>query len=467
MVYDSLIENHTWDLCPLPEGQNAIGNKWVFKVKYNADGSIEKYKARLVVKGYSQKEGIDYNKTFAPVAKFNSIRTIIALAAHYNLELHQMDVVTAFLNGMLTEEIYMDQPEGFQQGKGLVCKLNRTLYGLQQSSREWYMKIHEALLSNHFVRSQADFSIYVYNEGGVIIALYVDDLLIASKDLAKIVEIKQALSRRFKMKDLGKAHYCLGIQIIRDRENKTIKLSQTRYADTILERFNMANCKPISTPMEPGLRLSKNMSPQLPSKDAEMENFPYQQAIGSIMYLMTGTRPDLAFAVGAVSQHMQKPGLQHWKAVKQILRYIQATKDWSLTYSGNDNNALIGYSDSDFAGCIDTARSTTGYVFTFAGAAITWSSKRQQSVAQSTSEAEYMGMSLACREATWIRALLDNLGHTQERPTLLYGDNQSCLALVKNPNFTAEQNTSKSNITTSGNALRIQLSKLNIFQQNL
>lgn len=408
--YDSLMENNTWTLCELPKDRKAIGNKWVFKVKYRSDGSIEKFKARLVAKGYSQQEGIDYNETFAPVAKFNSIRTLMALIAIYGMDLHQMDVVTAFLNGKLKEEIYMLQPEGFTKGKNMVCRLNNTLYGLKQSGREWYLEIHIELIKQGFTRSQADFSIYILNGGEVIIALYVDDLLIASKDVSKINKVKEDLAKKFKMKDLGEAHYCLGIEVMRDKAKACVTLSQRRYIDTILKRFQMEDCKAVSTPMDPGVKLSKDMSPQTDEEIQEMANIPYQKAIGSIMYLMTGTRPDLAYSVGVVSQFMANPGIQHWKALKRIFRYIQSTKDLCLTYQKTDKDYLYGYSDADYAGCIDTSRSTSGYAFMLGEAAITWSSKKQQTVAQSTSEAEYMGMASACREATWLRALLQDTG---------------------------------------------------------
>jgi len=239
--YESILKNGTWVLVPLPKDRKAIGCKWVFKLKHKANGEIERYKARLVAKGYSQTEGVDFNETFAPVAKFASIRSLLALAAFYDLEVHQMDVKTAFLNGDLEEEIYMQQPEGFVvNGKeDLVCKLNKSLYGLKQASRAWYQKMDQALLNIHFRRLQTDSCVYVLRDGDLMmfVALYVDDLLLLSNSSMKLATLKQDLAKKFEMKDLGEAHFILGIQIERNRSARTLCLSQTSYVKKVLDGF--------------------------------------------------------------------------------------------------------------------------------------------------------------------------------------------------------------------------------------
>lgn len=437
--YESLTKNHTWQLVPLPPGRKAIGNKWVFKVKYHADGTVERYKARLVAKGYAQTHGIDYNETFAPVAKFTTIRSILAMAAMEDLEVHQMDVKTAFLNGDLEEDIYMDQPEGYvsPQQQHLVCKLQKSLYGLKQSPRAWYHKIDQYFQQEGFQRSEADHSLYVRLEGTakVIIALYVDDLILLSDSMDALNQVKHSLAATFEMKDLGEIHYCLGIQVVRDRKHRLVRLGQEKYVLDVLHKFGMDECKPIGTPLDANSKLTKDMAPKSPEEEQRMESVPYRQAVGSLMYAMVGTRPDIAYAVGAVSQFLSSPGEQHWQAVKRIFRYLRGTSHHMLLYGGTPELALTGHCDADWAGSVDDRRSTTGYVFTIAGGCVSWNSKKQATVALSTTEAEYMAAAQATKEAVWLRQLLADLGYELARPTVLHTDSQGCIALVKNPAF--------------------------------
>ena len=250
---DSIQAADTWTLVPLPDGRVPIGCKWTFKIKHHADGSVDRYKARLCAKGYSQQQGIDYTETFAPVAKFSSIRSLLALAAHYDLEVHQMDVKTAFLNGDLEEDIYMVQPEGFVvKGKeAWMCKLNKSLYGLKQASRAWYQKMDQALQNLEFIRLYADPCINVLRTSELVIflSLYVDDLLLVSNSLENLSHLKQQLSKKFEMKDLGEAHFVLGIQIERNRKARTLSICQQQYIKNVVERFNMSESKPVSTPL--------------------------------------------------------------------------------------------------------------------------------------------------------------------------------------------------------------------------
>ena len=434
--YNSLMENKTWSLVELPQGRKAIGCKWVFRIKRNADGSIDRYKARLVAKGYSQVEGVDYSETFAPVAKMTSLRMLLAMAAIEDLELQQLDVKTAFLNGMLEEDIYMEQPEGFvAPGKEqLVCKLERSLYGLKQAPRAWYERLHAHLVKQQFKRCPADHSVYVSRKGAdfMIVLVYVDDLILASNSPTMLQQFKVVMEAEFKMSDLGEANLFLGLQLVRDREQRVMKLMQTRYAEDVLRRFGMEESKPISTPMVPHSPLAKGDVAVSPEDKAW-----YRSAVGSLMYLMVSTRPDLAYAVGAVSKYVEAPSPDHVAAVKRILRYVRGTSDYALHLGSSETPPrLYGYCDADWASCPDDRVSISGYVFYMGDGAISWSSKKQPSVAVSTTEAEYMAMSHACREAIWLRRLAAGLRvRMKEGGTLLKVDNNSAIQLAKNQTY--------------------------------
>ena len=434
--YSSLVKNNTWTLVPLPKGRKAVDCRWVFKVKYNADGSIERHKARLVAKGFSQVAGLDYEETFSPVARYTSIRTILAIANQLNLEVHQMDVSTAFLNGELQEEIYMTQPEGYilKRKEHLVCKLNKSIYGLKQASRCWFNTINEFLKNSGYVQCKSDPCLYIKREGDnlMLVALYVDDLLLASNSKKMLHREKEALKRRFEMKDLGEVHYCLGIQIERKRTKKFMLLHQSKYLTSLLKKFGMEDCKPVSTPLDQSSKL-------LPNEGDPVDKTKYQTLVGGLTYAVTGTRPDLAYALGMVSQFCSNPGLEHWKAAKRILRYIKGTIDYGIKFDGSKQDAVqvSGFVDADWGSNPNGRRSQSGYLFSLCGGIISWASKRQSTVALSSTEAEYVSASLACQEAVWLRALLDDLNFVQEESTVIKEDNQGAIALSKNPKFHA------------------------------
>jgi len=431
---ESILKNDTWTLTELPPGRKPIGCKWIFRLKLLPDGTVERYKARLVAKGFAQQEGVDFNETFAPVAKFTSIRLILAIAVGEKLFIHQMDVKTAFLYGFLKELVFMTQPEGYIQKsqEHLFCKLHRSLYGLKQAPRAWYSRIDIYLCQLGFKRSVADHGIYVkvYGDVKIILALYVDDLLILCNKLEVIFQVKADLSKEFEMTDLGEAKFILGIYLEQNIPEGYIRLNQSGYIAKILERFKMEDSNPVSTPLDVSVKLCKNQDPPL----AEMKDIPYQSAVGSLMYAMIATRPDIAAAVGVVCRFMSNPTRQHWTAVKRILRYLKGTKHFSLQYQATgDKVKLTGYSDSNWAGDLDTRRSTTGYTFLVNSGSISWSSKIQTTVALSTTEAEYMALSETTKEVIWLRQLLSDLGYQQQSPTTLYVDNQSTISLAKNP----------------------------------
>ncbi|KAH9112109.1 hypothetical protein AeMF1_013507 [Aphanomyces euteiches] len=435
----SLLENKTWDVVELPEGRKAIGCKWVFKIKERADGSIDKFKARLVAKGYSQEYGIDYEETFAPVAKFTSIRVLLSTTAKYNLDLQQMDVNTAFLNSDLVEDIYMQVPDGLDvkatqgQTSKLVLKLKKSLYGLKQAPRLWNETIDGFMVSIGFTKSNADHCIYVMRTGSrvILVSLYVDDLILASNCNKMMQSTKEALSKRFKMTDLGALSYCLGIEVMRSPSGPVF-IHQSKFLKSVLAKFNMQECKPVKTPQVSGQRLSKLMCPTTDDEKTEMSRIPYRSAVGCLMYLMVATRPDIAVAVGVASQFLENPGQQHWSAVKRIFRYLKGTEDFGIEYSGSQD--VCGYTDADWAGDTGTRHSTSGYCFMLNNGLVSWKSRKQRTVALSSTEAEYMGLSEASQEAVWMKRLLLDLGEVDIRtPIVVWEDNQGSIALAKNP----------------------------------
>ena len=361
---DSMKSNEVWDLVELPKGVQAISCKWVYKTKRDSLGNIERYKARLVAKGFTQKEGIDYTETFSPVSKKDSLRIILALVAHLDLELQQMDVKTAFLNGDLEEEVYMKQPEGFssREGEHLVCKLKKSIYGLKQASRQWYYKFHGVITSFGFIENPMDQCIYQKVSGSktCFLVLYVDDILLATNDKGMMHGVKQILSKNFDMKDMGEASYVIGIKIHRDRSRGILGLSQETYINKILERFWMKDCSPSVAPIMKGDKLSLNQCPKNDLENESMKNIPYASVVGSLMYAQVCTRPDIAYAVGVLGRYQSNPGVDHWRAAKKVMRYLQGTKDYMLMYRQTDNLDLVGYSDADFAGCVDSRKSTSG-----------------------------------------------------------------------------------------------------------
>uniref|UniRef100_H3H9M9 CCHC-type domain-containing protein n=1 Tax=Phytophthora ramorum TaxID=164328 RepID=H3H9M9_PHYRM len=354
-------------------------------------GLIERFKARLVAKGFSQKYGIDYDETFAPVAKFTSIRIVLSLAAKYGLKLHQMDVKTAFLNGVLDEDIYMAQPDGYvdEDHPDHVCKLKRSLYGLKQSPRMWNQTIDDFMLKLGFKKCESDHCIYLKRDGQdmIFVALYVDDLILASSNDELLESTKHALSKRFEMTDLGELEYFLGMEIKNDHGSGKVTVRQTKFLQFILTKFGMQDSKPVKTPQDPGLKLTKNMCEGGCQHEDTMKNVPYRSAVGALMYLMVATRPDLAAAVGVLSQFSADPCPTHWQALKRVLRYLQATPTHGLEFLREDSLGMCGYSDADWAGDIESRRSTSGYAFMMNGGCISWRSKKQRTVALSSTEA--------------------------------------------------------------------------------
>ena len=428
---NSLIENKTWTLTKLPEGKRIVQSKWVFKTKRDNNGRIVRHKARLVAKGYTQEYGIDYGETYAPVVRYTSIRLLIALAVKRGLKIHQMDVITAFLQGDLDEEIYLKLPEGYENNKNQVCKLKKSIYGLKQSSRQWNRKLDETLKRFKLKNCKMDPCIYYDDNFELIVAIYVDDFLIFYKCEEKLKELKASLSENFKMKDMGMAKGCIGMRI--NQTSNGIELDQSIYINEILKKFKMEDCKPMGTPSDTNSKLSINMVND-ESESENLNNIPYQQAVGSLLFLSQGTRPDIAFSVNDVSWFNTNYNIAHWKAVKRIFRYLKNTINYKLCYTFTDKNELRGYSDADWASDLDKRRSCTGYVFNLSNAAIAWKSSRQKTVALSSTEAEYMALSSTIQEAVWLAQLSNELG-SPLKPITVYCDNRSTIELSKKDGY--------------------------------
>lgn len=352
---DSIEKNETWRLTDLPAGHKAIGLKWVYKLKKDTNGDIIKHKARLVAKGYVQKQGVDYEEVFAPVTRLETVRLLLALAAKNGWEVHHLDVKSAFLNGVLQEEVYVLQPEGFEKDgeEHKVYRLLKALYGLRQAPRAWYSQLNKCLIKLGFVKCPYEHAVYCRREGNesLLVGVYVDDILVTGTKLSNIEKFKKQMAGEFNMSDLGKLSYYLGIEVEQGRNY--IELKQAAYARKILDMAGLSECKPVKYPMEPKVQLSKDEKGKL------VNPTDYKSLVGGLRYLVH-TRPDIANAAGIVSRYMEKPTVLHLNAVKRILRYVRGTVEFGLIYTREQGSYLLfGFSDSDLAGNLDDRKSTT------------------------------------------------------------------------------------------------------------
>ncbi|KAD4585749.1 hypothetical protein E3N88_23350 [Mikania micrantha] len=393
----SIERNQTWSLTDLPAGVKPIGLKWVYKTKKDAQGRITKHKARLVAKGYVQQYGVDYEEVFALVTRMETIRLLLAVAAQQGWHVHHLDVKTTFLHGELKEQVFVNQPDGFvKKGAEDKCKQEPAVY----------------------IRGKG--------QNTLIMGVYVDDLLITGAGIEEIRRIKKEMEVNFEMTDLGMLTYYLGIEVKQDKEG--ISICQEGYAKKILKETSMSNCNATTLPMEPGQKLSKE--DKSPSVDPTL----YRKWVGCLRYL-THTRPDLSYSVGYVSRFMQEPKQTHMQAVKQILRYVKGTTNLGIWYKKNGSKTLHGFSDSSHSVDRDDGRSTTGQVFFYNEAPVSWSSQKQATVALSSCEAEFMAATSAACQAIWLQRLLSELLGVKEEAVTIEVDNQSALALMRNPVF--------------------------------
>lgn len=423
-------KNKTWVLVDKPKDRKIIGLKWVFKTKLNPDNSINKYKARLVVKGYEQIFGVDYSETFAPVARLETIRLLLAISAQKGWKVFHLDVKSAFLNGELQEEIYVEQPEGFiiQGEEDKVYLLKKALYGLKQSSRVWYSKIDDYLLNLGFEKSLSDFTLYVKYKGAdiIIVSIYVDDILVTGNNSRLVAEFKRELMQIFDMTDLGLMTYFLGMEVTQ-RKNEVF-ICQKKYAREILKKFHMEKCKEVSTPMNQKEKLSKD------SIAEKVDEGYYRSLIGCLMFLTT-TRPDILFAVSLLSRFMHCATEIHLQAAKRVLRYIKGTINYGVKFGKSADFKLFGFSDSDWAGSIDDRRSTSGYCFSLGSGIFSWCSKKQDIVTQSTAEAEYVAATAAVNQVLWLRKIFVDVHLEQTESTEVFVDSQGAIDISHNPVF--------------------------------
>ncbi|CAN1323872.1 Retrovirus-related Pol polyprotein from transposon TNT 1-94 [Linum perenne] len=423
---DALQENSTWEIVSRPTNAPVIGYKWVYTVKFHPDGSLDRHKARLVAQGYRQEYGIDYDETFAPVAKMQTVRLLLAVAAQSNWPLLQLDVKNSFLYGRLKETVFMECPHGFDKGsRDVVCLLKRSLYGLKQAPRAWFETFQQTILQSGFVQSLNDPSLFTKTSstGITVLLIYVDDMIISGSDPAGIAALRQVLQDNFKMKELGDLSYFLGLEVT--RSTRGILLTQRKYIDDLLLLARHTDCTPCGTPMEHNLKLQQEAGTNV------TDVTHYHRLVGSLIYLVS-TRPDIAYAVQVVSQFMGNPRQPHLQAVYHILRYLKGTRDLGMFFSACPSSELIAYANADFAGCLDTRRSTSGWCVKLGDSFISWRCKKQDRVAKSSTEAEYRSMSDVCSEVVWLSHLLADFGINPKSPAHLFGDNTSAIQIATN-----------------------------------
>ena len=450
--YNSLIENMTWEIVDRPKGKKVVGCRWVYKLKRNADGTIERWKARLVAKGFSQVKGESFNEVYAPVAKFNTIKAMIGLATKHKLPIMQYDFETAYLNGDIDAEVYMELPEGYgSRTGGKVVRLRKGLYGLKQAGKLWNDKLNGELLNLGYERAKSDSCVYhMRTEDGGFQALivYVDDLLAFGTNSKLRDTLMRKLGKTFKMKELGKINWFLGMNFRQSDDNSEVTIDQSQYLKSMLIKFGMEKSKPADTPLVAGVLLTKSDCPNEGSEEMRaMINVPYRSAVGSLMYLLA-TRPDVRFHVTHVSRFVQNPALTHWKSVKRIFRYLNGTRDYGLKIGGLNaglmsvlgdkydprTDDLIALVDSDWAADNDTRRSCRGYAIYYYGALICAKSKLDSKVSTSSAEAELHAMILLIHEIDWLTTLYKELGEPVRRPVRVFEDNQACIAMIAEPN---------------------------------
>ena len=424
---NNFTRNEVWVLEAPPKDKNIIGTKWVFRNKQDEHGVVIRNKARLVAKGFSQVEGLDFGETFAPVARLEAIRILLAYSSHHNIKLYQMDVKSAFLNGVINELVYVEQPPGFEDPRNPnhVYRLHKALYGLKQAPRAWYERLHDFLIMQGFKIGRVDTTLFTKDVNGdlFICQIYVDDIIFGSTNDLLSHEFATMMSREFKMSMIGELTFFLGFQVKQMKEGTFIH--QEKYTKDILKKFKMDECKPIKTPMATNGHLDLDVDGK------PVDQSLYRSMIGSLLYL-TASRPDIMFSVCLCARFQANPKESHLSAVNRILRYLKHTPSIGLWYPKGASLDLLGYSDSDFAGSRVDRKSTSGGCHLLGRSLVSWSSKKQNSVALSTAEAEYIAAGACCAQILYMKQTLLDFGVKLDRIPLLC-DNESAVKIAKNP----------------------------------
>ena len=438
---DAIQECDTYEIVDRPKDTKVIPLIWVYALKSNEFGDVIRFKARLVAQGCKQVDGVDCDQTFAPVSTHACRRVLLSLAASEDLVIHQVDIKTAFLNGELEEEVFVSQPPGYTNGnKNEVCRLKKALYGLKQAPRAWHKKLSKDLGEMGFKACRTDPGLFINSGVGdsrVYIVTYVDDLLVVGKTETVVESVKDDLKKRYKVHDLGEVKNFLGSEVKRDRAARRLSISNALKIKQLADSFEITEeSRGYSTPM------CKSFVPTELCHEEDGEEIVgagtllpdgnrYAELIGSLQYLANTTRPDVSQAVALLARYRGAPTTAHLKAGLRVVRYLLGTKEMGLVYGAVGNSELLGYVDSDFAGDLDTRKTTTGFVYMLNGSAVSWGSKKQQSVATSTVEAEYIAASHAIKEGVWLGSLLEELGHGLTRVQLMM-DNMGCIANLQN-----------------------------------
>lgn len=435
-------EMGVWDIVDRPKDSPVVGGRWHFKIKLNPDGTIAKFKARYVAKGYTQTEGVDYSETFAPTGRLASFRALVAIASSRGWEIRAMDAIAAFLNSILQETIYMELPEGLfeeQRAAGKFARLRKALYGLKQSAKCWSDEIKEKFVAMGMKQNPLDHCLWFRqnSDGEILVYLHVDDMAITGSCIDKF---KEEVKLRWKMEDLGPAHRIVGIELSRNSDG-SYDINQPSMIKSVIERFGMNDCKPTSTPLPGGVKVYRSTD----AEKAEMaiKKYPYRSVVDCLMYIAICTRPDITYAVGVLSQHLESPSVTHWFLAMHVIRYLSGTRSLGIHYGKGDSQIgglqswhyPVCHSDSDWAGDPNTRRSTTGYLFKMNGGAISWRSRLQPTVSLSLTEAQYRATTKAGQEIAWLRNLLSFVGIKHPTPTVLCCDNQGAVDLTKKTVF--------------------------------
>ncbi|GJP38931.1 hypothetical protein CLOM_g23340 [Closterium sp. NIES-68] len=442
--FGSLIENETWDLCDLPPGKKAITSKMIYRHKYGPEGELTRYKSRLVARGFQQTKGKDYDEVFAPVGKGTTVRVLLAIAALLGWKIRQMDIVTAFLNGIIMEEVYMKQPEGLDDGSGRVCRLKKAIYGLKQAPRAWYHKLEEALLAGGFKKSECDPSLFLLQEKDEILMLlvYVDDILLFSASTALLDSAEQMLGMQFKCSKMGEVKYYLGMHVERDVEKGVLRLHQRKYCEGLAEKNGLQDGGKPAIPLPSGFTVEPCADEEVVG---ESDRKLFHSMVGSLNYAAIHTRPDIAFATSRLASVVSRPSHEQLEAAKRLVHYVSATASVGVEYSGvrqrlqrgaadvkSGEMLLSCYTDASFNSVKADGTSIGGYVCLLGGGAVSWRSKKQNEVGLSSCETEYMALHHGAKEVVWLRRLLEELGVGQKEPTVIFCDNESAVKLAKN-----------------------------------